>query len=162
MFAVAHAPVQPRRCGTPHSTKVDSYTHPHNDVFVFMSRNQSNIPRQIEEIYLLKCSLLPGESIVFDPDSDDSEAWNTLLDLHAEGSDIAQAATPTSSARLQISTEDHSIWFDVELPLGYGGNGSLHVEVPVVSVRGDELGRAEQCEWQTFVRETLKELRDAE
>lgn len=128
-----------------------------------MSINLSTLLRQLEEIHLLKCSLLPGESITFDPDFQGIDEWSALLDSFSQGGDTAQLAAPSSPARFRIRAENRSIWFDVELPTGYRDDDSSNVQLPVVAVRGDELGRTEQEQWQVFMREALlEELKGAE
>ncbi|KAI0673854.1 hypothetical protein C8Q78DRAFT_656144 [Trametes maxima] len=108
----------------------------------------------LEEIHLLKCSLLPGETLRF---TEDPSGWEALLESYSAdpGMELASAKCP---AHFQVIANDSEVWFDVELPLEYGAEQ----HTPHVAVKGRHLGRAEQEQWQTVVAEATKEVRGSE
>ncbi|KAH9897705.1 hypothetical protein C8Q73DRAFT_663623 [Cubamyces lactineus] len=112
----------------------------------------------LEEIHLLKCSLLPGELISF---SEDAAVWDALLETYSADPD---AELPESIRQrplhFEVRTEENDVWFDVELPLEYGSEGDE--SIPSVAVKGPNLGRAEQQRWQAVVAEALDEVRGSE
>jgi hypothetical protein len=106
------------------------------------------LTRQLEDLHLLQCSLLPGEILSF---FDDVDPWPNLLEAYPDIHD-----TPNiSEARFQIKLDNASVWFEVELPRLYPDT------VPVVSVKGS-IARDEQERWQAVVKQKIQELEDSE
>ncbi|KAI0789564.1 hypothetical protein C8Q75DRAFT_718580 [Abortiporus biennis] len=118
---------------------------------------------QLEELNLLKCSLLEGESLTFIPPYDpDAESWKLLLDSYAEGT-LAGKSLPSTPARFQVKSSSSRIWFEVELPLDYASGSSAATPLQsMISVRGDEITRSEQEHWQKFINECTSELSESE
>ncbi|GJE99503.1 hypothetical protein PsYK624_157670 [Phanerochaete sordida] len=111
--------------------------------------------RQLEELNLLTCSLMPGESLQFTPGS----LWERLLETYADAPDQSLDEAP-DAARFQLRVDDAKLWFDMELPLSYpSDDGSV---MPSVFVRGDEISRSEHERWQAIVKDLLDEVRDSE
>ncbi|KAI9066477.1 hypothetical protein FKP32DRAFT_1542034, partial [Trametes sanguinea] len=108
----------------------------------------------LEEIHLLRCSLLPGELIAF---TEDAATWEALLDAYATDPD-AKPAPVEQPVRFAVRAEDSDIWFDVTLPSDYGEEGRM----PAIDVKGEHLGREEQQRWQAIVAEALQEVRGSE
>ncbi len=108
----------------------------------------------LEELHLLKCSLLPGELLSF---TEISAAWETLLDSYSLDPD-AELRALHHAVQFEVRAEDSDVWFGIELPPGYKERGTM----PIVSVKGHNLGRAEQERWQTVVAEAIEEVTGSE
>ncbi|KAI0334037.1 hypothetical protein GY45DRAFT_1359273 [Cubamyces sp. BRFM 1775] len=120
--------------------------------------SSETLRKVLEEIHLLKCSLLPGELISFPEDAAD---WDALLDVYSADPDAElPEALQQHHVQFQVRAEDSDVWFDVELPPEYGIEGGE--SIPSVAVKGPSLGRAEQQRWQTAVAEALDEVRGSE
>lgn len=104
------------------------------------------LTRQLEEIHLLQCSLLPGELLTF---LDDVEAWSSLLAAYPDTTN-----TPSiSEARFEVKLNNAHLWFEVRLPHLYPGGAQ-----PLVSVKGETIARDEQRRWQVTVGDKIQEL----
>ncbi|KAJ8496709.1 hypothetical protein ONZ51_g921 [Trametes cubensis] len=122
------------------------------------SSSSETLRKVLEEAHLLRCSLLPGELISF---SEDAADWDALLDIYSGDPDAELPESPPGRpVHFEVRTEDSDVWFDVELPLGYGSEGGDGI--PSVAVKGPNLGRAEQQRWQAIVAEALDEVRGSE
>ncbi|KAK1235382.1 hypothetical protein PQX77_001404 [Marasmius sp. AFHP31] len=112
-----------------------------------------SLHRQLEELQLISCSLLPGEEFTF---SEHCESWAKSLEIYGEnpdGVETSQSSLPT--ACFQLGLQDwRSVWFEVELPREYPDNGAR----PIITVRlqGEELSRADQERWKDVVEEKLE------
>ncbi|RDX46793.1 hypothetical protein OH76DRAFT_1442725 [Lentinus brumalis] len=114
--------------------------------------------KTLEELNLLKCSLLPGELLEFVADS---TQWADLLDAYAVDPDCDLPGDLEAPPHLQLKLETSSdVWYDVTLPPDYGE--ALEGRLPVISVRGDNLGRAEQERWQRVVADALESVHGSE
>ena len=115
-----------------------------------------SLRKQLEEIHLLRCSLIPPELFVFVLPPEDHEQWTRLLQRYTEDGETPDAHwQPTSTCRFEVRIESVSIWFEIELPRGYPG-----VEGPNIFVRGKNLQRAEQEKWKELVCDRLKQVRE--
>ncbi|KAF9812518.1 hypothetical protein IEO21_06157 [Rhodonia placenta] len=120
------------------------------------------LAHQLEELNLLKCSLLPGEEIVFVPLLDAPSDWSTLLATYAAdpGADISsQAPTNIDPARFQVKAEAIPVWFDVLLDPRYNGTTCTEGHL-TVSARGADLGRTEQARWNAVIQECVEQVQD--
>ncbi|KAI0640148.1 hypothetical protein C8Q77DRAFT_1165126 [Trametes polyzona] len=108
----------------------------------------------LEELHLLKCSLLPGELLTF---TEDSSEWETLLDAYAADPELEPPAVKYP-ARFEVRAEGEDTWFEVGFLEDYK-EGSL---MPSIAVKGDHLARAEQERWQSFIAEAMEEVRGSE
>ncbi len=115
------------------------------------SMSWTTLHRQLEELNLVKCSLLPGEELIFN----DPAVWESLLDTYPD-SPTTNFTLPASPACFQVKTNGSSIHFEVELPKEYGE--SLGKTLPRISVKGDGITRVEQERWQSLVKEQVSEL----
>ncbi|KAF9055644.1 hypothetical protein BJ165DRAFT_433755 [Panaeolus papilionaceus] len=107
----------------------------------------------VEELQLIQCSLLPGESFTF---MDDSEAWDRVLeDLTTSGS-YADKDIPSAPPHFQVRVDDGGVWFDVTMLV----SAAVSLEGGVL-VKGDNLSRDEQVQWQGIVRERVEEVVDS-
>ncbi|KAI0694453.1 hypothetical protein BC835DRAFT_1406453 [Cytidiella melzeri] len=121
--------------------------------------SHADFQRTVEELYLLKCSLLSGESLTFEESTDgDAAIWSKCLDsypeqLEAEGHDYPLPATPC----FRIVLDGGRFWIDVQYP-------ALHstVVLPIVTVKGDDITRSEQQRWQNIIEEQMAEVRGSE
>ncbi|KAH9950977.1 hypothetical protein B0H21DRAFT_818806 [Amylocystis lapponica] len=122
---------------------------------------------QLEELHLLKCSLLPGESLVFDPHFEDGGLWGDLLEQYSYDPEECLSHAPDSftPAQFQVRIEHAKMCLEVFLPPSHKSgvaSGATTGTDPVVSVKGQDLNRSEQERWQLIVSERLNELRDSD
>lgn len=117
-----------------------------------------NLERELEELKLLKYSLLPGElMIVLD------RKWQELLDSDdtPTNDDIPPLQLPPCRIQIRLDSEsnpqDH-VWFELELALNDIGTRSLLN----VLVKGTNLGRTEQQRWKNIVSDLLEQVHDQE
>ncbi|KAL0563984.1 hypothetical protein V5O48_018075 [Marasmius crinis-equi] len=112
--------------------------------------------RQLEELQLIFCSLLPGESFTF---SEHAEGWIDALETYSQTPDSVDPSQDLPPASFQVSLETFkSVYFEIELPREYPTNGIK----PVVMVRlqGEDVTRAEQERWKDVVESKLREVLD--
>ncbi|KAH8099459.1 hypothetical protein BXZ70DRAFT_1009266 [Cristinia sonorae] len=116
----------------------------------------TTITRQLEELNLIKCSLLNDEHIALT----DSGQWEALLQ---NSEDVSALPTPDSALRFQVKCENVPIWFEVNVPDDYGAQESNGLALDgIVSVRGDQITRSEQEGWQRIVKQSSEELGESE
>lgn len=130
--------------------------------------NSDILQKQLEELNLLQCSLMPGETMEFMPSQQYDASWQSMLAAYSEtGFEEQPIAVPHHPARFQVRVDGVGVWFEVELPLEYSSalpDGATGLPVPAlhVSVRGDEISRSEHEKWQTTVKEKLNDIQDSE
>lgn len=113
------------------------------------------LQRQLEELNLIKCSLMPGETLRFVSGS----PWEDQLRVYSDTPELV-SNEHLGSARFELRVDDAKLWFDVELPQSYPSeDGSV---LPSVLVRGDEISRSEHERWQAIVKHLLAEVSDSE
>ena len=115
------------------------------------------ILQQLEELQLITCSLLPGESFTFSEHCE--TAWSETLSTSIENPDCVcvDLATTIPPVCFNVSIESWHIWFQVELPRTYP-----EADVrPLVTVKGEDITRAEQEAWKSIVDEKLNEVLEA-
>lgn len=127
--------------------------------------DENTITQQLDELRLIKCSLLPNEILQFIDDSDDS-TWEQLLDEY--GTSVASSEMISHLGARHIRPAEFLIkmdgqvnvkfWFKVKMPDLRGGSN----RTAVVSIKGDYLSRAEQERWQDVIRERQGEVEGAE
>lgn len=147
------------------------------------------IERQLSEVQLIQYSLLPDEHLTLlgsdwdhnlDDNDHDSEFWKRAFESCAEYElpaflesidlDIAAA----SPVWFEIKVDGANIWFRVSLPPAKPsglsqGDGPSEPEVsvdrrqvPTISVKGENITRAEQEYWQDLIVEKTKEIDGSE
>lgn len=133
---------------------------------------QINLVRQLEELHLIRCSLLPGESFSFVLPQKDLAIWTSLLDAftdagsfsHNQDGVIASLTHPPCQARFDIRAVGAQTWFEVALPLcidvdiGSGGNGAKSI---MISVKGEHVSRDAHDRWNTEIRARTAEIDEA-
>lgn len=120
---------------------------------------ESAFAKQLDEVYLLQCSLLADESLSFVLPADEKEVWEVCLKNYSDGlnSEESQQRQPLASpCRFEVHIVGASLWFEVELPRDYPNNAS-----PLVYVRGN-IDRKEQEKWQNIIRDNMAELDESE
>jgi len=117
---------------------------------------KEEVLKQLEELHLIQCSLLPNEHIVF-RDSDNEQSWAQAIERYAEDP-LSPLSPPESPASFTLCIEGSKIWFEITLaPVeGFG------VSKPSVSVKGLNITRADQERWQMLVVEGFEEISDSE
>ena len=121
----------------------------------------TNIERQLEELNILNCSLISGESLSFISPDTETFAWQDLLNAYTENGAIPRTDLQTP-AHFAVHIQDAPVWFEVELPLDYSSSGDSKRVSPTVLVRGEEISRSEHERWQAIVKERLVEALDSE
>lgn len=118
--------------------------------------------RKLEELHVLKCSLLPGEQLVFVPRSDGTDFWGTLLESYADDPEVSlDPSVDSDPIHFQLKVERIPVWLEVELHSEYGGS-DIRDGLVRVTVRGANMGRTEQERWNTIVKESIHELQGSE
>ena len=126
----------------------------------------SNLRIQLEELQLIKCSLLPQESLRFTLPDDDSREWIKLLQLFTENEESMGAPcgdnganwekiTTSSTCHFAINVDNSPLWIEVEFPRSYPGDSTSR---PIISVKEENMDRGEQERWQKIVKERLDEI----
>ncbi|KAF9461937.1 hypothetical protein BDZ94DRAFT_1166781 [Collybia nuda] len=114
------------------------------------------LEKQVEELQMIQCSLLPGEIMTF---IDEIDFWNNLLEIHSTTSTIPDQL-PTFQAHFQVKVEAVDVWFEVLFPFRYIGD--LVSCCPTISVKGLYLGKIEQERLQKIVEEGINEFTGSE
>lgn len=127
----------------------------------------TSLEKQLEELNLLQCSLMPGESLEFVPSQPEDTSWHDLLAAFAATGTAKQPhILPPYPARLQARVENVGLWFEIELPREYPSAVHDGVTVtkiiPHVLVRGHTISRSEHEKWQSIVKERLGQVEDSE
>ncbi|KZT73423.1 hypothetical protein DAEQUDRAFT_762325 [Daedalea quercina L-15889] len=125
----------------------------------------SILSRQLEELNLLKHSLLPGEQLIPIPHTlERPDDWAALFGSYPESVDpsrLEEVAQTLSPAHLRVQMNGVDVWFDIRLDEGYEG-GRPGPAGYTVSAKGETLARKDQGAWQAFVREKMEEVQDSE
>ena len=129
--------------------------------------NPAHLQKQLEELNLLQCSLMPGETLHFVSANTDDTPWPDLLAAYSESGPSTEPGDNliASPACFQLRVDSASVWFEIELPLGYPPSAEhprAEHTLPQVSVRGDQISRSEHERWQAVVKEKMQEVRDSE
>ncbi|KIM38229.1 hypothetical protein M413DRAFT_447977 [Hebeloma cylindrosporum] len=111
--------------------------------------------QQLEELHLIQCSLLPTECIVFL----DSGSWTQAITKYAEDP-YSTLLLPDSPASFLLRVEGSKIWF--EITLAPVGDNKFGISKPSVSVKGEDITRADQERWQKIVVEGFEDIADSE
>lgn len=114
--------------------------------------------RVFEELQLISCSLLPGEVLTF---LEDCDGWTDALHSYGtigyhESLEKLRLASPS----FRIGLEDFNVWFETSLSLETGTWTTS--QRSSVSVKGEDISRAQQETWQDTVKEKLEEIGDSE
>ncbi|KAL1672776.1 hypothetical protein EV122DRAFT_294653 [Schizophyllum commune] len=116
----------------------------------------TTLERQLEELELIRCSVMPGEVLTF---VDDHDRWLALLDrFSAERTVPADDDIPALPISFEVWLEGHDLRISVELPVDYPEVSKL----PNVAVKGTTISRAEQDRWTRLIQEKLQEASDNE
>ncbi|TFK56942.1 hypothetical protein OE88DRAFT_1730373 [Heliocybe sulcata] len=124
-----------------------------------MDAHTDTLAHQLEELNLIKCSLLPDEVFLFVLDAD---RWQSLLDGYPDSQNLRGWPGALSPARFEVRVEDAKLWFEMDVPRAYPEGVGEGKNVPVVSVKCEDVGREEQERWQRVVEERWKEVMDSE
>ena len=112
--------------------------------------DETTLAKQSEELYLLTCSLLGGESVLFTHDGYEDKEWEAVVQAFAGLNDHRERIqTPMHPACLQLRVEGLAVWFEVVVPMAYGSADTVHI--PSVSVKCDQWTRREQERWRETV-----------
>ncbi len=122
------------------------------------------VQRQLEELHILKCSLVGGEFLTFIPPNDpDALQWQALLENYPDHSEDSPNTFPLSQCRFQVRVDGSHILFEVTLPPEYGSPNMTQEKwrnnlSSMISIRGDETARSEQEVWQKIITKATFEL----
>ena len=127
--------------------------------------DEKTVTHQLDELNLIKYSLLPNEILQFINDSNDS-TWERRLDEHDTSVALNDVISCPGARHIRpaeflikINGQVTKLWFQVQMPDLRGGGSS---RIAVVSINGDYLSRAEQEKWQDVIREKQREVEGAE
>ncbi|KAI0728356.1 hypothetical protein C8Q72DRAFT_779852 [Fomitopsis betulina] len=126
-----------------------------------MPLTPSNLSQQLDELSLLKHSLLPGEQLIHASPPSHQDSWQALLESWQESGDtdlrLERAVHALPPAHFRIQAEGIHMWFELWLGGEYGGP-QRGVSGYTVAVKGATLGRKDQEAWQAFVQEKMEEV----
>ncbi|KAJ3512545.1 hypothetical protein NMY22_g15304 [Coprinellus aureogranulatus] len=109
-------------------------------------------PSHLEELQLIQCSLLPGESMEF---VEDAVFWDDTLSGSAKvDPDDPEAMKKASMAIFTLKVDTKPVWLQVTM--------YMQSEGYLISVKGDNLSRREQERWQEIIKEKEVELEGTE
>lgn len=117
------------------------------------------LSHQLEEIQLIKCSLLPNELFTLVLPENNKEDWLTLLQRDSFGPSDTRSESiihPSSPCRFKLEVLGVPLHFEIEIPKDYP------LTPPLVYVRGDSIERPLQEKWQKIVSENLEEVQKEE
>ncbi|THV02296.1 hypothetical protein K435DRAFT_775649, partial [Dendrothele bispora CBS 962.96] len=120
----------------------------------------SHLEKQLEELQLIKFSLLPGEILLF---LDHCKVWDDLLETYSSRNENLEEVLP--QVTFQVSLESWNVWFEITFPKTYAGFNNLDDAGrgrSNVSIKGEDITRAEQEEWANLVKEKLTEIGETE
>ncbi|KAI0313428.1 hypothetical protein OF83DRAFT_534839 [Amylostereum chailletii] len=112
--------------------------------------------RCLEELQLLKHTLLPDEILTFLLPPDDSAIWQRALEDPSASDTIDRSdlcSDVSFSVRLSGSKK---LWFQILLSHAYPD------VPPEIHVKGEMLGREDQARWQDIIREKMLEVEGSE
>jgi hypothetical protein len=112
--------------------------------------NSESLKRQLEELQLIQCSLLPTEHLTF---LDDTGIWTDALRQYSEDSSASLPDTE-SSPFVGIHVDGAKIWFEMK--------PNEEASKMIISVKGEGITRAEQERWRSLVVEKMEEISDSE
>ena len=118
--------------------------------------NEGVIIKQVEELHLIQCSLLPDETLHFI--GDDSEAfWPRILQEYSMTMTTTLSdpsnTMPKPAPKFQVCLDGPAkMWMEVEMVAPGSGKTAL------VCVKGDFMTRADQERWQNIVAEKQQEV----
>jgi hypothetical protein len=101
----------------------------------------------LEEIDLLRCSLLPNEYLHYAIPED--SRWRDVLEKDAS---LVAGLEMNEPLAIELRVENARVRFEVSFPPGYP-----RME-PIVKVKGFDMGREEQVSWQDAVRQKMTDL----
>ncbi|KAF8993094.1 hypothetical protein BDQ17DRAFT_161998 [Cyathus striatus] len=109
----------------------------------------------LEELQLIRCSLLPGEILTF---IDQAVTWEKLLEDPSERS--PESAEELSPPHFTLYIDGYPVILDIEMK---NNSDELQERIPMshISVKGN-LKRDEHARWQEVIREKELELKEAE
>lgn len=114
-----------------------------------------DLVKQVEELFLIKSSLLPTEFIEF---LDNTISWQSTLDrLSSGGLYDTSEPTPTAPADFLIKIEGSSLAFRISLAPEYPSKSHMFD----MNIHGN-IHKMEQERWMNIVREKRFEINDAE
>ncbi|KAI6104535.1 hypothetical protein EDD16DRAFT_1841704 [Pisolithus croceorrhizus] len=107
-----------------------------------------SVEHQLQELQLIRCSLLRGEVFSFVLPSEDMITWTSLLDVLDSGVDgeieLPTKGTSLCSATFSVKVAGLPVWFEVQVPEG-------PIERSDVLVRGENISRYQQERWQSII-----------
>ncbi|KAG1854574.1 hypothetical protein F4604DRAFT_2042920 [Suillus subluteus] len=118
------------------------------------------VESQLQELHLIQHSLLPSESFSLILPAEDSRIWTSLLHSFNTPTALPSLPSPVPQVKFQVKAVDARISFEVQFPERYPED--LDVNVPFISVNGENLSGDEHRRWRTFIQEKLVEVQGNE
>ncbi|KAF8578534.1 hypothetical protein K439DRAFT_1638744 [Ramaria rubella] len=115
------------------------------------------LARQVEELVLLKCSLLPDEILDFiTPHLSELEAWTEVIEAHSKGKMLSsQVSCPAS---FTVKLRGSPLWFEIQFLNEY----PVQTQDFNIAIRGYNISKAEQKRWQDRAQDKRAQLIEAE
>lgn len=113
------------------------------------------IIEQLEELDLIRYSLLPDEIFAFLQPNESGQKWSQLLENRTDICDksLLEKNYCLEPCLFEVKVASTGLAFQVQFPLTYPKSG-----IPEISVRGDHLKRIDQERWQLLIKEELKNV----
>ncbi|KAG6839899.1 hypothetical protein C0991_010552 [Blastosporella zonata] len=121
----------------------------------------TTLEKQLDEFQLIRSSLLSDEKIIF---LDEADVWTHLTREHEDPTTIGLIGfkKPGTSARFRLDIDASLVSFVVEVPALYEGRIAQPIPPPIITVKGDQITRAEQDRWQEIIQTQLEQIEDTE
>lgn len=130
----------------------DTLTTTTSSVLVKAAMETDIFRKRLEELELIRCSLLPGEVMEF---IEDAEFWDDIIarymDVDLGDSNLRIRA---STSLFSIKVENRPLWLQVTM--------YMQSEGELVTVKGDDMRRSVQERWADMIRAKQHDLEDNE
>ena len=124
---------------------------------------ETSLFQQLQELHLIRSSLIPGEQFSFVLPPEDADVWSSLLENQAydttpttdpdsiPDSELHSTPPQPCQARFSVKVRGSQVWFEIQVP-----SNSAHFRCADVSVKGENISRDQQEFWQSTVRQKME------
>lgn len=119
---------------------------------------RDSINRQLEELQLIQCSLLPDEQLTF---IDSSAGWGEALETYT--TDLDAIPQIDCAASFSIRLDGSKTWFEITLSDTEGNTVDEGMRPQAsIAVKGEDMSRSQQDKWNSLIAEKMEEISDSE
>ncbi|PPQ93426.1 hypothetical protein CVT25_004498 [Psilocybe cyanescens] len=119
---------------------------------------RDSINRQLEELQLIQCSLLPDEQLRF---IDSSAGWGEALETYT--TDLDAIPQIDCAASFSIRLDGSKTWFEITLSDTEGNTVDEGMRPQAsVAVKGEDMSRSQQDKWNSLIAEKMEEISDSD